>query len=88
MNFWKESELDMKLVVLIVASNQSARRKRAVTQFVCAYVTCRVQGLNIGNGKNDETIGSFRMEVLSERLNINQVLLCSWMFWLHVRLVN
>ena len=44
--------------------------------------------MNIGNGRNDETIGSFRMEVLSERLNINRVLLCRWMLWLHVRLMN
>ena len=48
----------------------------------------RVQWLNLGNSRNDETIGSFRTEVLSERLNINQILLCRWIFWLHVRLVN
>ena len=48
----------------------------------------RVQSLNIGNGRDYETIGSFRMWVFNERLNINQVLRCSWMLWLRVRLMN
>ena len=38
-NIRESQKLDMKLVVLIVSSNQSAHRKRDVAQFVFAYVT-------------------------------------------------
>ena len=41
MNFRKGQKLDVELVVLMVASNQSAERKRDVTQFVYACVTCK-----------------------------------------------
>ena len=40
-NIRESQKLDMKLVVLIVASNQIAHRKRDVAQFVYANVTCK-----------------------------------------------
>ena len=40
MNIQKSQKLDVKWVDLIVASNQSAQRKRDVAQFIYACVTC------------------------------------------------
>ena len=40
-NIKERQKLDMKLVVLMVASNQSAHRKCDVAQLVYAYMTCK-----------------------------------------------
>ena len=40
-NIRESQKLDMKLVVVMVASNQSAHRKRDVAQIVYTYVTCK-----------------------------------------------
>ena len=40
-NIRESQKLDMKLVVLIIMSNQSAQRMRDVEQFVYACVACK-----------------------------------------------